>query len=56
MFAGCKTRDPIIQHLNGVGNVMNLQWDAHKAYNKLKWGIDAQDDNGMVRTKSVCSD
>ena len=53
MFAGDETRDLVIQHLNGVGNVMNLQSDAHNAYDYLKWGIEAQDDNGTVRTKSV---
>ena len=53
MFAGGKTRDLIIQHLNGVGNVMNLETNAHKAYDNLRWGIEAQDDNEMVQTKSV---
>ena len=42
-----------MQHLNGVGNVMNLERNAHEAYDKLKWGIEAQDDNGTVRMKSV---
>ena len=32
---------------------MNLQGDALEAYDDLKWGIEAQDDNGTVRTKSA---
>jgi hypothetical protein len=54
MFTGNEARDLVIQHLNGIGNVMNIQWDAHDAYDNLKWGIEAQIDNGTVRTmKSV---
>jgi hypothetical protein len=54
MFAGNETRDFVIQHLNGIGNVVNILWDAHAAYDNLKWGIEAQNDNGTVRTmKSV---
>ena len=40
----------IQQHLNGIGNVINLELNAHTAYRDLKWGIEAQDDNGTVRT------
>jgi hypothetical protein len=50
MFAGPATRDLILQHLNNIGNVMNLQSDAHIACDKLEWGIEARDDNGSVRT------
>ena len=54
MFAGDEARDLVIQHLNGIGNVVNLEWNAHSAYDNLKWGIEAQNDNGTVRTmKSV---
>jgi hypothetical protein len=49
-----ETRDLVIQRLNGPGNVVNLQRDAHAAYDNLQWGIEAQIDNGTVRTmKSV---
>ena len=48
MFAGNEVRDLVIQHVNGIGNVVNLQSDAHAAYDELKWGIEAQDDNGTV--------
>ena len=48
MFAGTATRDLVLQHLNGVGNVMNLQADAHTAFDDLKWGIEAENKNGKV--------
>jgi hypothetical protein len=53
MFAENEARDLLIQHLNGIGNVVNLQSDAHAAYDDLKWGIEAQNDNGMVRTMKL---
>ena len=48
MFAGPSAVKLIRQHLNGVSNVMNLQLDAHKAFDDSKWGIEAQVDNGVV--------
>jgi hypothetical protein len=48
MFAGPQTRDLVLQYLNGTGNVMNLEANAHTAYDDLKWGIEAQETNGMV--------
>jgi hypothetical protein len=48
MLAGSSAIQLIRQHLNGVGNVMNLEYNAHKAFDDLKWGIEAQVDNGMV--------
>jgi hypothetical protein len=53
MFAGNETRDLVIQHLNGLGNAVNLERNAHLAYDELKWGIEAQDDNGTVRNYEV---
>jgi hypothetical protein len=54
MFAGDEARDLVIQHLNVIGNAVNLQRDAHAAYDDLKWWIEVQNDNGSVRTmKSV---
>ena len=35
--------------LNHPGNVMNLQMDAHKDYDKLSWGIEANEHDGTVR-------
>ena len=52
MFAWTATRDHVLQHLNGVGNVMNLEANAHTAFNDLKWGIEAENKNGTVRHKS----
>jgi len=49
MFVGNKTRDLVIQHLNGIGNVVNLQSDAHNAYDDLRWGIEAQTDGETVK-------
>jgi hypothetical protein len=48
MFAGAKARDLVLQHLNAPGNVFNLQSDAHTAFDNLKWGIEAQVENGKV--------
>jgi len=50
MFAGERVRDLVIQYLNHTGNVMNIQSDAHTAYDSLRWGIEAQShDNGKVK-------
>ena len=50
MLAGPAVRDLILKQLNGIGNVMNIQSDAYTAYDNLEWGIEARNDNGMVRT------
>jgi hypothetical protein len=52
MFAGSAAVDLIVQHLNGVGNVMSLEANAHAAYVDLRWGIEAQNENGLVRISS----
>jgi len=39
----------VVQHLNDIGNVMNLETNAHSFYDDLRWGIEAIDDNGEVR-------
>ena len=48
MFAGTSTVQLIRQHLNGVGNVMTLEYNARKTFDDLKWGIEAQVNNGVV--------
>jgi hypothetical protein len=48
MFAGTATRDIVLQHLNDLGNLMNLQSDAHTAYNNLWWGIEARVEHETV--------
>jgi hypothetical protein len=50
MLAGPAVKDLILQQLNGIGNAINIQVDAHTAYHNLKWGIEARNDNGTVRT------
>jgi hypothetical protein len=49
MFAGLNTAELVRSKLNDLGNVMNIQADAHTAYNSLNWGIEASDNNGTVR-------
>ncbi|KAF8558054.1 hypothetical protein OG21DRAFT_1405907 [Imleria badia] len=44
MFAGADARDDVVSHLNSIGNVMNMQLDAHDSYDKLKWGIEAKEE------------
>ena len=48
MFAGTATRDFVLQHMNDLGNLMNLQADAYTAYDNLRWGIEAQVENEKV--------
>jgi hypothetical protein len=51
MLAGPATRDCVVQHLNGILNVMNLESNAHTEYDDLGWGIEAiepEDNNGKV--------
>ena len=49
MLAGAAARDVVVHSLNGIGNVMNLQMDAHKEYDTLTWGIEATEYDGTVR-------
>jgi hypothetical protein len=49
MFAGTDVRDLVLQRLNDLGNLMNLQSDAHTAYDNIKWGIKGRDKDGEVR-------
>jgi len=48
MFAGTQVRDLVFQQLNQLGNVMNIQSDAHTAYDELHWGIEGRVENGTV--------
>jgi len=43
MFAGDATRDLVVDNLNSIGNAMNLESNAHTAYDDLQWGIEAQE-------------
>ena len=49
MFAGSATRDEVIHNLNCIGNIMNMQQDAHTDYDDLLWGIEAKEEEGQVR-------
>jgi len=49
MFAGAAARDDIVSHLNNVGNVMNMEQNAHSSYDELEWGIEATEESGEVR-------
>ena len=50
MLAGPAVSDLVMKQLNGIGNVMNMETNAHAAYNNLKWGIEACNNNGTVWT------
>jgi hypothetical protein len=52
MFAGTAVRDLVLEQLGDLGNLMNLQSDAHTDYNELEWAIEDQNENGMVRPYS----
>ena len=49
MFAGAAAANDVAQHLNTIGNAMNMQQDAHTAYDNLMWGIEAKEEGGEVR-------
>lgn len=51
MFVGAEIRDLVVEHLNGVENIMNLEMNASQAYNDLRWTIQAKEDDGEVRIK-----
>jgi hypothetical protein len=42
MMAGPAIRDLVVENLNTPGNVMNLQSDAHSAYDDIEWGIEGR--------------
>ncbi|KAF9526127.1 hypothetical protein CPB83DRAFT_896432 [Crepidotus variabilis] len=48
-FAGEKATQLVLQHLNGVENVLNLRADARESYDDWQWGIKAQDDGEQVK-------
>ena len=55
MLAGTAVRDLIVKELNGIGNVMNIESNAHTTYDDISWGIEARNENGMVRfSSSAC--
>jgi hypothetical protein len=52
MFAGQRTGNLVFDHMNGIGNVMNLQTDAHTWYDNLRWGIEAREECQTIRHAS----
>ena len=48
MFAGTQVRDLVFQQLNQLGNLMNIESNAHTAYGELLWGIEGRVENGTV--------
>ncbi|KAH9977546.1 hypothetical protein BJV74DRAFT_860371 [Russula compacta] len=49
MLAGTAVRDLVVKQLNGPGNLMNIESNTHTAYNDILWGIEAREENGMVK-------
>jgi len=49
MLAGTIVRDLVLEQLNDLGNLMNIQTDAHTAYDDIFWGIEARNENGIVK-------
>lgn len=49
MFAGDAALNDVTNHLNSIGNAMNMQYYAHIAYDSLAWGIEAKEEGGKVR-------
>ncbi|KAF8419964.1 hypothetical protein L210DRAFT_3510620 [Boletus edulis BED1] len=48
MFAGATATDEVVHHLNNIGNVMNMQHNAHSSYDNLEWGIEAKEEGGEM--------
>jgi hypothetical protein len=48
MFAGERARNIVFKHLNGIGNVVNFESNAHDQLDELRWGIEAQDEGENV--------
>ena len=41
IFAGMKTAELVREKVNSLGNVMNIESNAHNSYGDLFWGIEA---------------
>jgi len=49
MLAGTTVRDLVLEQLNDLGNLMNIETNAHTAYDDIFWGIEAHNENGVVK-------
>lgn len=49
MLAGERVSKLVVDNLNGIGNVMNLEWNASAMYDDIHWAIEADImDDGKV--------
>ena len=48
MMAGPRVRDIVVEHLNRIGNVMNLEYNAASAYDRIEWAIQADEVDNKV--------
>jgi hypothetical protein len=48
MFAGTAIRGLVLEQLNSPGNLMNIESNAHTAYDNLRWGIESRMEGGTV--------
>ena len=48
MFAGPAARNEVMNNLNGPGNAMNMDLNAHASYDDLEWGIEAKEEDEKV--------
>jgi len=47
-LAGTAVRDVVLERLNDLGNLMNIEINAHTAHDDIFWGIEAHNENGVV--------
>ncbi|KAF8325089.1 uncharacterized protein EI90DRAFT_3129205 [Cantharellus anzutake] len=52
MLAGTAVRDLVLEQLNDLGNLLHIELNAHVAYDDIHWGIEALNENGVVRFSS----
>lgn len=48
MLAGIEVRNLIVEHVNSIGNVVNLERNAQAKFNEIQWAIQANEDRGQV--------
>ena len=47
-MAGPQVQDIVVEHLNCIGNVMSLQYDAVSVYDRIEWAIQADEVDNKV--------
>ena len=53
MLAGTAVRDRVLEQLNDLGNLVNLESNGHIAYDNIRWGIEARNEDGTVGSSSL---